>query len=114
MPRPAWIWPGAWTRTSGCTGGRPARSRGSGPVPDRGHWLAGRVAVVTGASRGIGAATAEAIADAGARVIIGAREHEALADVAGSITRAGGQDTPVLTDGSHASAVSDPRWSARE
>ena len=30
-------------------------------MPDRGHWLAGRVAVVTGASQGIGAATATAV-----------------------------------------------------
>ena len=74
-------------------------------MPDRGHWLAGRVAVVTGASRGIGAATAEAIADAGARVVLGARDHEALADVAGRIHRAGGQATPVLTDVSRARDV---------
>ena len=31
-------------------------------MTDPGHWLAGRVAVVTGASRGIGAATAAALA----------------------------------------------------
>ena len=53
--------------------------------------------MVTGASRGIGAATAEAIATAGARVIMAARDHDALADVAGRIHRAGGEATPVLT-----------------
>ena len=42
------------------------------------HWLAGRLALVTGASRGIGAATAEAIAAAGATVVLAARDGEAL------------------------------------
>jgi NAD(P)-dependent dehydrogenase (short-subunit alcohol dehydrogenase family) len=65
---------------------------------DPGHWLAGRVAVVTGASRGIGAATAEAIAAAGARVVLAARDREALAGVAGRIADAGGHATPVPAD----------------
>ena len=52
------------------------------------HWLAGRVAVVTGASRGIGAATAEAIAAAGAHVVLAARNREALEGVAGRIRHA--------------------------
>ena len=42
------------------------------------HWLNGRVAVVTGASRGIGAATAMALAGAGAQVILAARDDRAL------------------------------------
>jgi NAD(P)-dependent dehydrogenase (short-subunit alcohol dehydrogenase family) len=62
------------------------------------HWLAGRVAVVTGASRGIGAATAEAIAAAGAHVVLAARDREALDRVAGHIRRSGGEATPVPTD----------------
>jgi NAD(P)-dependent dehydrogenase (short-subunit alcohol dehydrogenase family) len=74
-------------------------------VPDRGHWLAGRVAVVTGASQGIGAATAGAIAAAGAHVILAARNREALEDVAGRIRRAGGAATPVPTDVSQAGDV---------
>ena len=53
------------------------------------HWLAGRLAVVTGASRGIGAATARAIADAGAHVVLAARDGEALEPVAGRIRDAG-------------------------
>jgi len=66
-------------------------------VPDRGHWLAGRVAVVTGASQGIGAATAAAI--------LAARNREALEDVAGRIRQAGGAATAVPTDVSQATDV---------
>ena len=65
---------------------------------DLGHWLAGRVAMVTGASRGIGAATAEALAGAGAHVVLAARNGDALAGVARGIQAAGGQATPVPTD----------------
>ena len=74
-------------------------------MPDRGHWLAGRVAVVTGASRGIGAATAEAVAAAGAHVVLAARDREALDEVAGRVRRAGGAATPVPTDVSQAGDV---------
>ncbi len=62
------------------------------------HWLTGRVAVVTGASRGIGAATAEAVAAAGAHVVLAARDHEALGRVADRIRDAGGRATAVPTD----------------
>ena len=74
-------------------------------MPDRGHWLAGRVAVVTGASQGIGAATAAAIAAAGAHVVLAARKREALEDVAGRIRQAGGAATAVPTDVSQATDV---------
>jgi NAD(P)-dependent dehydrogenase (short-subunit alcohol dehydrogenase family) len=74
-------------------------------VPDRGHWLAGRVAVVTGASRGIGAATAEAVAAAGAHVVLAARDRDALDEVAGRVRQAGGAATPVPTDVSQAGDV---------
>jgi NAD(P)-dependent dehydrogenase (short-subunit alcohol dehydrogenase family) len=74
-------------------------------VGDQGHWLSGRLAVVTGASRGIGAATAEAIAAAGAHVFLAARDGEALDTVAGRIRQAGGAATPVPTDVSRAGEV---------
>jgi NAD(P)-dependent dehydrogenase (short-subunit alcohol dehydrogenase family) len=64
--------------------------------------LAGRLALVTGASRGIGAATAEALAGAGAHVILVARTAAALEEVEERIHAAGGSATiaPVdLTDG---------------
>src|SRR6516165_8437477 len=69
------------------------------------RWLAGRLAVVTGASRGIGAATAAAMAAAGARVVLAARDRQALDAVAGRIKDAGGQATPVPTDVSSEAAV---------
>ncbi len=65
----------------------------------------GRVAVVTGASRGIGAATAQALAAAGAHVVLAARDRGALAAVAGRIRDAGGQATPVPADVSQAGDV---------
>ncbi|MCW2781454.1 MAG: rhlG [Marmoricola sp.] len=49
----------------------------------------GQVAVVTGAGRGIGAATAVALAEAGADVVISARHSKQLAEVAARIERAG-------------------------
>jgi len=67
-------------------------------VAEQRHWLAGRTAVVTGASRGIGAATAEAIAGVGAHVVMAARDRETLDSVAARIRDAGGEATPVPTD----------------
>jgi NAD(P)-dependent dehydrogenase (short-subunit alcohol dehydrogenase family) len=67
-------------------------------VGERTHWLAGRLALVTGASRGIGAATAEAIAAAGAHVVLAARDREALDSMIGRIHDAGGQATAAPTD----------------
>ena len=78
--------------------------------------FAGRLALVTGASRGIGAATAEALARAGAHVILVARNGQSLEQVEERIHEAGGIATiaPLdLTDGSSigklAAAVAE-RW----
>ncbi|WP_310961497.1 SDR family oxidoreductase [Nocardioides terrisoli] len=49
----------------------------------------GKVAVVTGAGRGIGAATAVALAQAGADVVISARHSTQLAEVAKEVEKAG-------------------------
>ena len=53
----------------------------------------GKLALVTGASRGIGAATAEALAEAGAHVILTARGATALEQVEERIHAAGGSST---------------------
>jgi NAD(P)-dependent dehydrogenase (short-subunit alcohol dehydrogenase family) len=55
--------------------------------------LAGKLALVTGASRGIGAATAEALAAAGAHVVLVARTAKALEDVEQRIHDDGGSAT---------------------
>jgi NAD(P)-dependent dehydrogenase (short-subunit alcohol dehydrogenase family) len=60
--------------------------------------MRGRVALVAGASRGIGAATAEAFAAAGAAVVIGARDTAALKSVADGIEARGGRALAVGTD----------------
>jgi NAD(P)-dependent dehydrogenase (short-subunit alcohol dehydrogenase family) len=58
----------------------------------------GRVALVVGASRGIGAATAAAFAAAGAAVVLGARDTGALESVASGIRDRGGRALAVQTD----------------
>ena len=61
--------------------------------------------MVTGASRGIGAATAEAIGAAGAHVVLAARDQEGLDAVAGRIREAGGEATAAASDVSEAKDV---------
>jgi NADP-dependent 3-hydroxy acid dehydrogenase YdfG len=61
-----------------------------------------KVAVVTGASAGIGEATAKALAGAGYRVFLGARRRERLEEVAAAIGNVGAAATPLELD------VTDP------
>jgi NADP-dependent 3-hydroxy acid dehydrogenase YdfG len=60
--------------------------------------IEGKVVAITGASSGIGAATAELLAGQGARVVLGARRLERLAAVAGRIADRGGQAAHQATD----------------
>ncbi len=53
--------------------------------------LTDKVAIITGASRGIGEAIAHAFADAGAKVVLAARKPDALEGVAQAIRSRGGQ-----------------------
>ena len=78
--------------------------------------LSGRLALVTGANRGIGAATAEALADAGAHVILVARSAKALEEVEERIHAKDGTATIAPLDltqgdaiGKLASAIAE-RW----
>jgi NAD(P)-dependent dehydrogenase (short-subunit alcohol dehydrogenase family) len=65
----------------------------------------GKLALVTGASRGIGAATAEALAKAGAHVILVARTAKALEEVEERIHEAGGSATIAPLDLSEGESI---------
>ena len=81
-------------------------------------FLEGQLALVTGASRGIGAATAEALAREGAHVVITARTAQGLEEVEERIHASGGNATiaPLdLTDGdsiARLAAAIGGRWEA--
>ena len=60
--------------------------------------LTNRVALVTGASMGIGAGLAAMLAGEGARVVLAARRRDELEQVAKDIRRDGGTAVPVVTD----------------
>jgi NAD(P)-dependent dehydrogenase (short-subunit alcohol dehydrogenase family) len=67
----------------------------------------GRVALVAGASKGIGAATAEAFAGAGAAVVLGSRDIAALETVADRIRSRGGRALTAYLDVTDADSMRD-------
>jgi len=76
--------------------------------------LEGKAAVVTGAGRGIGAATAVALAEAGADVVISARTTEQLEAVASRIGAAGRRAVVVGADLNDLDAVASLAGAAKE
>jgi NAD(P)-dependent dehydrogenase (short-subunit alcohol dehydrogenase family) len=67
--------------------------------------LAGQVALVTGASSGIGRHLAALLAAAGARVALAARRVDRLDDLSREIAAAGGQSLPVACDVTRADSI---------
>src|SRR5437899_4429466 len=65
-------------RTCNCQRSRPAM-------------IKGKVVIITGASSGIGEATAKLLASKGAKVVLGARREDKLKQIAGAIEKDGGQ-----------------------
>jgi NAD(P)-dependent dehydrogenase (short-subunit alcohol dehydrogenase family) len=76
-------------------------------LADSGFRLDGKTALVTGAGRGIGRATALALADAGAELVLVSRTSSELDEVAGKIEAAGGTARPLVLDVTHSAAVRD-------
>ncbi len=69
--------------------------------------LDGRIALVTGASRGLGFAMAEALAEQGAHVVLNGREPATLAEAAARLTAAGHAAEPMAFDVTDAAATLD-------
>lgn len=69
--------------------------------------LAGKTAIVTGSSRGIGRATAELLAQLGAKVVVSSRKRESCESVAEAIRAAGGQAAVIACNIGRKSEVED-------
>ncbi len=67
--------------------------------------ISGKVVVITGASSGLGEATARYLADCGATVVLGARRAERLQTLVDEITRTGGKASAIVTDVTNAAQV---------
>ena len=67
--------------------------------------ITGKVVVITGASSGLGEATARYVAERGATVVLGARRAERLQALVDEITGAGGKASAVVTDVTDAAQV---------
>ncbi len=66
---------------------------------------AGRVAIITGASSGLGRATARVLAEAGMKLVVTARRADRLAELAKQISAQGGACLPVVGDAAEPSVA---------
>ena len=75
--------------------------------PDSAFRLDGKIALVSGAGRGIGRACALALADAGAELVIVSRTRSELDEVAAAIQSKGGKADPLVLDVTRSDALRD-------
>src|ERR1700736_3794222 len=76
--------------------------------------LAGKVAVITGGSRGIGAATCRLLAANHAKVVVNGRDSEAIDAVVSDIRNKGGSATGIAADCTDFSALEQLRARAEQ
>lgn len=76
--------------------------------------LAGKVAVITGASRGIGAALARCFGQAGAALVLTARSAESLRDISTELAAAGIEVLPVAAHSGDSGAITEAMLAAQE
>jgi 3-oxoacyl-[acyl-carrier protein] reductase len=76
--------------------------------------ISGRVALVSGGSRGLGQATAQLLAREGARIVIAARTQSAIDETVDQIREAGGQAVGIAADMTSAEGVERAVTCARE
>jgi len=67
--------------------------------------IEGKVVVITGASSGLGEATARLLSEEGATVVLGARRANRIQSLADELTRSGGKALAVATDVTHCDQV---------
>ena len=90
-----------WFRTAGCkTGAEALRSleEEKNNLNIQNNAIENKVVAITGASSGIGEATALLLAERGAKVVLGARRSDRLEGLATRIAQAGGEAAYVQTD----------------
>lgn len=75
------------------------------PLPNNSHDLSGQVALVTGATSGLGWHFSRVLAAAGATVAIAGRRQERLQELAALITQEGGECAPFVLDMTDADAI---------